>query len=871
MGVRFNLIDIDKKGKEVVKLRTTTGAQKIEQTVSSVLGSKFLHGMSPITVDFSKIIQQEGNWSLNGLVSKAGDVIARESQFFSINDRPVELPKISRILSEVWRSLGLKKRPACIFRLNLPNSTFDVNLSPDKRQVLLTEEERICELIQAAVMDLWNGQRDGKFIQGGVAMPSSNSKTSAQKRENPSAISNSVVKEVPVQSAPTKGRARQTESLNEPEKGLDSSAPIANGKVPSDHSESNNEPNTLASKMDPPKRKASNPYRKTAPDALPSAQSESNNEPHEDAQRSNAPSKRSAPNPNKKTGKVNSACDDHGSGNKPSEQSLQEGKAPVCTPPSPSFAKIPQSKTTASKTTAALQHKEISPVADKDLASAEANAQSTTNQTVRIKSSLASEEKVSDKEKQQWAEVQQRFRQQDRSQQNEILSLHHPITPEARKESTDESPKKKKWTLEDYAFTPVEKNTRERTKRQRSVPEIDAQNPPQRKRQSQGTTKSVTNGSSVQTSYASAASKVQRESSQKPKNSVIRSALPNSSLQRALSAANDDESDSDSVPDEVIWTSFKGTSEIVATSRKRRLELEKQRQELRAVRRRRLESSEEGASGEDDQINLNKEDFDKMEVIGQFNLGFILAKCEKNHLWIMDQHACDEKYNFERLCNTTVIHEQKLLAPMPLELSPSEETCVLDHMEIFEKNGFRFNYEADKAPRHRLSLTALPHSGARDGRKGVQFGKEDVSALCAILGVTDGSAFSQDGGTGVSGDGMYGNNAVRRYAGNSSQLTQQQDEKAIARLPKTIAMFANRACRGSIMIGTALSRKEMEDILDRLKGVDHPWNCPHGRPTMRHVSDVLSGVLDDAKRSLGRIALATTSVMPTTQLTQDEG
>ena len=129
-----------------------------------------------------------------------------------------------------------------------------------------------------------------------------------------------------------------------------------------------------------------------------------------------------------------------------------------------------------------------------------------------------------------------------------------------------------------------------------------------------------------------------------------------------------------------------------------------------------------------------------------------------------------------------------------------------------------------------------------------------MSALCAILGVTDGSAFLQDGGTGVSGNGMYGNNAVRRYAGNSSQLTQQQDDKAIARLPKTIAMFASRACRGSIMIGTALSKKEMENILFRLRDVDHPWNCPHGRPTMRHVSDVLSGVLDDAKRSLGHIA-----------------
>ena len=227
-------------------------------------------------------------------------------------------------------------------------------------------------------------------------------------------------------------------------------------------------------------------------------------------------------------------------------------------------------------------------------------------------------------------------------------------------------------------------------------------------------------------------------------------------------------------------TSFQGIAGLVTESRKRRLKLEKRRQTLRAICKRRLENNGGSPYGSQEEVHLNKDDFGSMTVVGQFNLGFILAKCRDNHLWILDQHGCDEKANFEHLCNTTVIHEQKLLAPMPLELTPPEETCVLDHMEIFEQNGFRFQYEANKPPRHRLSLTALPHSGARDGRKAVQFGEEDVSALCAILGVTDGSAFSQDGGTGVSGNGMYGNNAVRRYAGNSSQLTQQQDDKAVS-------------------------------------------------------------------------------------------
>lgn len=48
-------------------------------------------------------------------------------------------------------------------------------------------------------------------------------------------------------------------------------------------------------------------------------------------------------------------------------------------------------------------------------------------------------------------------------------------------------------------------------------------------------------------------------------------------------------------------------------------------------------------------------------------------------------------------------------------------------------------------------------------------------------------------------------------------------------------MFASRACRMSTMVGTALSRDEMRKIVNHMGHMEHPWNCPHGRPTMRHV------------------------------------
>lgn len=49
-----------------------------------------------------------------------------------------------------------------------------------------------------------------------------------------------------------------------------------------------------------------------------------------------------------------------------------------------------------------------------------------------------------------------------------------------------------------------------------------------------------------------------------------------------------------------------------------------------------------------------------MKVIGQFNLGFIISKLDQD-LFIVDQHATDEKYNFEKLEKETKLQHQPLV------------------------------------------------------------------------------------------------------------------------------------------------------------------------------------------------------------------
>jgi len=65
-------------------------------------------------------------------------------------------------------------------------------------------------------------------------------------------------------------------------------------------------------------------------------------------------------------------------------------------------------------------------------------------------------------------------------------------------------------------------------------------------------------------------------------------------------------------------------------------------------------------------LTVSKDDFARMRIVGQFNLGFIIAVRERvgeeevEDVFIIDQHASDEKYNFERLQAETTMQVQAL-------------------------------------------------------------------------------------------------------------------------------------------------------------------------------------------------------------------
>lgn len=189
---------------------------------------------------------------------------------------------------------------------------------------------------------------------------------------------------------------------------------------------------------------------------------------------------------------------------------------------------------------------------------------------------------------------------------------------------------------------------------------------------------------------------------------------------------------------------------------------------------------------------LRKSEFIKMSVVGQFNKGFIITRL-RDHLFLVDQHASDEKYNFERFQRKARVETQRLIHPQPLDLGAVQASALRDNLSIMEANGFGFEFKESEGGCTVPLLVSSPvlHSW--------QFDKSDIEEILTVVSEFPGV--------------MYRPAKLRR-------------------------IFASRACRKSVMIGTALTTAQMQSIVAHLGSLDQPWNCPHGRPTLRHLVDL---------------------------------
>ena len=177
-----------------------------------------------------------------------------------------------------------------------------------------------------------------------------------------------------------------------------------------------------------------------------------------------------------------------------------------------------------------------------------------------------------------------------------------------------------------------------------------------------------------------------------------------------------------------------------------------------------------------------------LRVIGQVGAMYVIAEGTAG-IYLVDQHAAHERVLYEQFMAEHVDAEpasQELLEPVAIELLPDDMVAVEANIEDLRAVGFGI----EPFGRNTVQVRAVPAILA-DG--------DPASALRAALG-----------------DIECGDMPTESTA----------EERLIARVCKQVAIKA----------GQVLTYVEMEALIRQLEDCEAPRTCPHGRPTMLHLS-----------------------------------
>jgi DNA mismatch repair protein MutL len=188
------------------------------------------------------------------------------------------------------------------------------------------------------------------------------------------------------------------------------------------------------------------------------------------------------------------------------------------------------------------------------------------------------------------------------------------------------------------------------------------------------------------------------------------------------------------------------------------------------------------ASAEDE----TREKLPMLRVLGQLGLTYIVAEGPTG-MYLIDQHAAHERVLYERFQRertSAAVVSQTLVEPITVEPGPRQ--AVLDETRLAKLRELGFDIEA--------------------------FGGDTylVRAVPAVLNTPDPAESIVE----IMGDA------------HTAEGTRPWEEE----------MTIGLACHGAIKSGESLSRDQMQDLVVQLEQTTLPRTCPHGRPTMLHVS-----------------------------------
>jgi DNA mismatch repair protein MutL len=197
----------------------------------------------------------------------------------------------------------------------------------------------------------------------------------------------------------------------------------------------------------------------------------------------------------------------------------------------------------------------------------------------------------------------------------------------------------------------------------------------------------------------------------------------------------------------------------------------------------------EQSSGSSDQFpNPQFANIPLLRLIGQIGATYLVAE-GPDGLYLIDQHAAHERVLFEKLMTQyemRKIPSQALLSPIVVNLPPAQAKLLEGQLEILT----HFGFEVEEFGSNAFQVRAMPALFA---------GSDPAYALKAV---------------------------VEDFEEDESPLQSEMEAKLAGRVCKRLAVKA----------GQALSQEEQRALLNDLENCDSPRTCPHGRPTMIHLS-----------------------------------
>lgn len=175
-----------------------------------------------------------------------------------------------------------------------------------------------------------------------------------------------------------------------------------------------------------------------------------------------------------------------------------------------------------------------------------------------------------------------------------------------------------------------------------------------------------------------------------------------------------------------------------------------------------------------------------LRVLGQLHDTYVVAEAPDG-LVLIDQHAADERVNYERLQREFAdgMSAQALAEPVELELTAREAALFVEYTEALAELGFR----AERADERTVAVSAVP----------------------AVFDATLDPELLRDVVTAFVRDDEDGTAAVADVA----------DE-----------LLADLACYPSVTGNTSLTEGSVVDLLETLDGCENPYACSHGRPVL---------------------------------------